>query len=117
MAKEPTVDVLLNRFRAELQSVLYPFLVVSMIEENGSATREEIRNEIAKLTNGTVEVEIPSHNRQVGRLAKTCRLIEPSGRENNPSRVRYRLTKKGKRLYAETLKRVIYPLGEILPTS
>ena len=117
MAEEPTVDVLLDRFRTELQSVLYPFLVVSMIEKNDSATREEIRDEITKLTDETIKVAIPSHNRQVGRLAKTFRLIEPSGKENNPSLVRYRLTKKGKRLYAETLKRAIYPLGKILPTS
>lgn len=117
MVKEPTVEALLNRFREELQSALYPFLVVSIIERNGSASREEIRDEIAKLTDGTVAVAIPSHNRQVGRLSKTFRLIEPSGRENNPSLVRYRLTKKGKRLYAETLKRVVYPLGKILPIS
>ena len=39
MAKEPTVDVPLNRFSEELQSVLYPVLVVSIIVRDGPASR------------------------------------------------------------------------------
>ena len=57
MAQEPTVDVLLNRFRKELQSVFYPFFVVSIIERNDSASRQEIRDELLRLTDGTIKVE------------------------------------------------------------
>ncbi|MAV34744.1 MAG: hypothetical protein CMJ59_04725 [Planctomycetaceae bacterium] len=117
MAQEPTVEVLLNRFRNELQSVFYPFFVVSIIERNSSANRQEIKEQIASLTGGTIEMEVASHNRLIGRLEKTFRLIEPSGRESDPSLVRYRLTQKGKRLYSESLNQIIYPLSDILPTG
>jgi len=115
MAQEPTVDVLLNRFRKELQSVFYPFFVVSIIERNDSASRQEIRDELLRLTDGTIKVEITSHNRLIGRLEKTFGLIEPSEKASNLALVRYRLTTKGKRLYSESLKQVISPLGKILP--
>ena len=117
MAKEPTVDTLLNRFSKELRSVFYPFFVVSIIERNGSASRQEIKDEILRLTNGTVKYEVTSHNQLIGRLEKTFKLIEPLGKERDPSLVRYRLTMKGKRLYSESLKQVIYPLGDILLTG
>ena len=115
MSKEPTVDVLLNRFSEEVQSVFYPFFVLSIIERNGSASRQEIKDEIFRLTRGTIELEVTSHNRWIGRLEKTFRLIEPLGKERDPSVVHYGLTEKGKRLYSEALEQVIYPLGDILP--
>ena len=117
MSKVPTAEVLLTRFRQEIQSVLYPFFVLSIIERNGSASRQEIKDEIFRLTGGTIGYEVASHNRLIGRLQKTFRLIEPLGRESDATLVHYRLTEKGKRLYSESLKQVIYPLGDILPTA
>ena len=101
MPKEPTVDVLLSRFSQEIQSVFYPFFVLSIIERNGSASRQEIKDEIFRLTGGTIEYEVTSHNRLIGRLEKTFRLIERLGKERDAALVHYGLTKKGKRLYSE----------------
>ena len=117
MSKEPTVDGLLNRFREEVASAFYPFLVVSIIERNRSASRQEIREEIFRLTRGTIEFEIPSHNRLIGKLEKTFRLIGPIGKEKDAALVRYRLTEKGKRLYSQSLQQVIHPLGDALPAE
>ena len=117
MPQVPTVDVLLSRFRKEMQSVLYPFFVLSIIERNGSATRKEIKDEIFRLTSGTVVYEDASHDRLIGRLEKTFRLIEPLVKHKDATRMQYSLTKKGKSLYSESLRQVIYPLGDILPTD
>jgi len=115
MPTEPTVDVLLNRFCQEAKAVFYPFLVVSIIERNGSASRQEIADEIFQLSRGAFTSAPASHDRQVSRLEKTFRLIEPVKQEKDRALVQYRLTAKGKRLYAESIKQVVQPLGEILP--
>ncbi|TWU51961.1 hypothetical protein [Rubripirellula reticaptiva] len=114
MATEPTVDVLLDRFSQEAMSVFYPFLIVSVVDRNGSASREQIAGEISKLTRGAFSCEPASHNRQVSRLEKTFRLIEPVNNEKNRTLVQYRLTAKGKRLYAESLEQVVHPLRNVL---
>ena len=112
MAKEPTVEALLSRFSKEVHSTLYLFLVASIIETNGSASRQEIRDEIARLTDGIIKIEILAHHRLVGRLEKTFHLIERLGRENDPALLRYRLTKERKGgLYSEPLDMSSIRLG------
>ncbi len=115
MPKEPTVGLLLNRFRNEIKTVLYPFLILSIIQRRGSASRQQIREEISQLTGGTIELETAAHNRLIGRLKKTFGLIEPLGKSQDADAVQYGLTSKGKKLYADALHQVIYPLGDILP--
>lgn len=115
MSQEPTIDALLSRFNKETQSVFYGFFVVSIIERNGTATRQEIWDEIFRLAGGAFTCEPESHNRQISRLEKTFRLIEPVKKEKDLALVEYRLTAKGKRLYSKSLTNVILPLGDILP--
>ena len=88
---------------------------MSIIERNGSASRQEIKDEIFRLTRGTVEFDGTSHDRHVSRLEKTFGLIEPLRKAKDRARVPYGLTEKGKRLYSQSLEQVIYPLGDILP--
>ncbi len=46
MPNEPTTAVLLDRFGQDLSRVFYPFFIVTIIARNGSATRQEIWDEI-----------------------------------------------------------------------
>ena len=117
MRKEPTAAVLLNRFGQELNRVLYPFFIVMIIARNGSATRQEIWDEIFTLTHGAFPCELDSHSRQMSRMEKTFRLIEPAQRTRDAMAARYRLTDKGQRLYSESLTKFIEPLKEMLLTS
>ena len=115
MSKQPTIDVLLNRFRQETQSVFYQFLVVSIIDEIGPTTRKEILDALFKRTCGAFEIDAASHKRMIARLEKTFRLIEPAEKERDSDRVRYVVTEKGRRLLHESLHEVVYPLVGALP--
>ncbi|MGB7326381.1 MAG: hypothetical protein WBD31_16025, partial [Rubripirellula sp.] len=95
----------------------YPFLIVSIIDRNGTASREQIADQIFKRSRGAFSCEPASHDRQVSRLEKTFRLIEPVKKEKNKALVQYRLTAKGKRLYAKSLKQVVHPLCDVLPND
>jgi hypothetical protein len=117
MRKEPTVAVLLNRFGQELNAVIYPFFIVMIIARNGSATRQEIWDEIFALTHGAFPCELDSHHRQVSRMEKTFQIIEPEQRTRDTASCRYRLTEKGRRLYSESLTKFIEPLNDILSSS
>ena len=114
MPKQPTVDFLLNRFREEIHSALYPFLILSVIEQHGSASRDEIKDEIFQLTGGTIDYDVANHKRLMGRMEKTFRLIEPVGEAQGTDLMHYGLTKKGQSLFAQASQRVISPLSELL---
>ena len=117
MRKVPTAAVLLNRFGQELNKVLYPFFIVMVIARNGSATRQEIWDEIFALTQGAFPCELDSHSRQMSRLEKTFQLIELVQKPRDATVARYRLTDKGQKLYSESLTKLIEPLKEMLSTS
>lgn len=117
MRTEPTATVLLNRFGQDLNRVFYPFFIVAVIARDGTATRQEIWDEIFRLTHGAFPCELSSHNRQMSRMEKTFRLIEPVQKPRDATTVRYRLTDKGKKLYLESLTKLIEPLKEMLLTS
>lgn len=117
MRGETSVAGLLDRFHQDLNQVMYPFLIASVIARNGAATSEEIAEQIFALTEGTFACEPASHRRQIGRMDKTFGLIESSGRKKSAAEVKYRLTEKGERLYSETVQRLIRPLVGILPRT
>jgi DNA-binding PadR family transcriptional regulator len=117
MRKEPTVGVLIDRFGKDLNTLFYPFFIVTIIARNGSATRQKIWEEIFAITHGAFPCELDSHNRQMSRMEKTFGLIEPSQRKRDTALVSYRLTEKGQRLYSESLTRFIEPLSEVLAHS
>jgi hypothetical protein len=117
MRKEPTVGVLLDRFGDELNRVFYPFFIVCIIARDGSATRQEIWEEILEATHGAFPCELESHNRQMSRMEQTFGLIEPTHRKKDTTPVAYQLTAKGQRMYSDSLSRFIEPLAEMLPNS
>lgn len=115
--KEPTVEVLLSRFEREVNTALLPFVVLSVIERNGSASRQEIRDEIGEVTGGRMDPGEASDDRLMGRMEKTFGLIEPVEPAGKTSRAdtRFGLTQKGRRLHAEAWRDVLAPLLRILP--
>jgi hypothetical protein len=117
MRKEPTVKVLLGRFGQDLNRVFYPFFIVMVVARNGSATRQEVWDEIFALTHGAFPCELDSHNRQMSRLEKTFQIIETVQRKKDPTLTRYRLTEKGRSLYSKSLSKFIEPLNEMLSNS
>ena len=117
MSAAPTNKQLRDRFRNELQSVLYPFLLLSLIAELGSASRQELQDELMLRSDGTLEITTASHQRWMGRMDKTFRVIEPIGKSKDRAVVRYRLTRKGKQLYTTSLKQIVSPLSDLLPST
>ena len=113
MPTEPTLDVLLSRFRSELHALLYPYLIVVVIAKDGSATRQQVQDGIFRLTDGTVAVAEASHNRHIGRLCKTFGVIESVGSAKAAEKQLYQLTAKGQRLYQRTLQEVVSPLRDV----
>ena len=106
-----------DRFRNELQSVLSPFLLLSLIEELGNASRQELQDELMLRSGGSLEIATASHQRWMGRMEKTFRVIEPIGKSKDRAVVRYRLTRKGKQLYTTSLKEIVSPLSGLLPST
>ena len=114
MPAAPSNKQLQDRFRNELQSVLSPFLLLSLIEELGNASRQELQDELMLRSGGTLEIATASHQR---RMEKTFRVIEPIRKSKDRAVVRYRLTRKGKQLYTTSLKEIVSPLSNLLPST
>ena len=117
MPAAPSNKQLQDRFRNELQSVLYTFLLLSLIEELGNASRQELQDELMLRSGGALEIATASHQRWMGRMEKTFRVIEPIGKSKDRAVVRYRLTRKGKQLYTTSLKEIVSPLSGLLPST
>ena len=117
MPAAPSNKQLQDRFRNELQSVLYPFLLLSLIEELGNASRQELQDELMLRSGGALEIATASHQRWMGRMEKTFRVIEPIGKSKDRAVVRYRLPRKGKQLSTTSLKEIFSPLSNLLPST
>lgn len=108
-ASQPTVEALLDRMGGALSDQLFPFVVVSIIQRTGTATRDQIAAGLEAAAGGKLDFSARSQAHLLGRLEKTFGLIARAGPDA------YTLTDKGEALYAATLAQVIAPLRGILP--
>jgi DNA-binding PadR family transcriptional regulator len=112
-----TIQELVSKHSQEWKALLYPFLVLRVINELKKASSLEIKDEINKLAGQKIEYNYTSYYRLMSRLENEAGLIEPVElkKDKGPARVYYGLTAKGQELYSELLKQVIYPVQRLLP--
>ena len=112
-----TVQELVDKHGQEWKNLLYPFLVLRVINDNKKASSLEIKEGINKLAGQNVSYSYTSYYRLMSRLEHEVGLIEPVDliKGNGPARVYYGLSVKGQELYDELLKQVIYPVQGLLP--
>ncbi|MCX6728870.1 MAG: PadR family transcriptional regulator [Candidatus Saccharibacteria bacterium] len=112
-----SIQELVTKHGQEWKSLLYPFLILRIIKENEKASSLEIKDQINKLAGQKVEYSYTAYYRLMARLEHEAGLIEPIDvkKEKGPARVYFGLTPKGRELYDELLKQVIYPVQRLLP--
>ncbi len=112
-----SIQELVSKHGQEWKTLLYPLLVLRVINEYKKASSLEIKDEINKLAGQKVEYSYTSYYRLMSRLEHEVGLIEPVDlkKDKGPARVYFGLTVKGRELYGELLKQVIYPIQRLLP--
>jgi len=112
-----TIQELVDKHGQEWKNLLYPFLVLRVINDQKMASSLEIKDEINKLAGQNVAYSYTSYYRLMSRLEHEVELIEPVDlkKDKGPARVYFSLTKKGQKLYNEILHQIIYPVQRLLP--
>lgn len=111
------IQDLLNKHGQEWKELLYPFLILRVINEHKKASSLEIKSQINEWAGKKVEYSYTSYYRLMARLEHEVKLIEPVElkKEKGPARVYYGLTNKGQTLYGELLQQIIIPVQKLLP--
>lgn len=112
-----TIQELVDKHGQEWKNLLYPFLVLRVINDQKMASSLEIKEEINKLAGQNVAYSYTSYYRLMSRLEHEVGLIEPVDliKDKGPARVYFSLTQKGQKLYNELLHQIIYPVQRLLP--
>ncbi len=120
MATGSSADELLQRIHADVQHTFYPFWIVKLVAELGSATSDELLDRVLIDSLGAYALDPKAHAQQMARLEKTFGLISASThREShralkNAQPIHYTLTAKGKKLLSASQTQVIAPLENLL---
>ena len=117
MSNPNEIQELLNKYGQEWKEILYPFLILRVINEQKKASSLEIKGQINEWAGQKVEYSYTSYYRLMARLEHEALLIEPVElkKEKGPARVYYGLTEKGQELYNKVLEQIIIPAQKLLP--